>query len=104
MGKMLFTGNLYWTDDYAGPAMLAPPFFAMVCLAVLFGYLMSYVLWDVFYQWRRPYVPIPQAVKSMEDLDDRRLSSPVSLDDSANETSDGEPQNPSCFGAHLLLF
>lgn len=83
MGQMLFTGSKSWTDDYTGPAMLAPPAFGMVVLIVAFCFLVIYIILDLIHQRTQKYHTLPQSVKSPRQASMPARHSSVMSDDSA---------------------
>lgn len=92
MGQLLFTDSKAWNDDYMGPAMMAPPLFCMLVLASGFAWLVMYCCFDWWHRRHISYQTIPQAIKAdkEEAPQDGRQFESFSIDDSANETSDGE--------------
>ena len=92
MGQLLFTGSKAWNDDYMGPAMMAPPLFSMLVLLGGFALLLLYCSMDGWYRWNASYQAIPQITKPEKEerpLESREFEV-FSIDDSANETSDGK--------------
>lgn len=95
MGQLLFTDSKSWNDDYMGPAMMAPPLFCMLLLLSGFALLVMYCCMDQWHRRRLSYKAIPQTLKGERDREDvashdSRQFEVFSIDDSANETSDGE--------------
>ena len=88
---MLFTGSKAWSDDYMGPAMMAPPLFCMLLLLTAFAMLVLYCCMDRWHQRQASYQALPQAVKpDKEEVPYNSAQFEVfRIDDSANETSDG---------------
>ncbi len=92
MGQMLFAGSKAWDDAYAGPAMMAPPLFSMLLLATGFCLLMMYCCMDRWHRRRLSYEALPQTAARPEKEEapqECRQYDVFSIDDSANETSDG---------------
>lgn len=93
-----------------GPAMMAPPLFSMLLLAAGFCLLMMYCCMDWWHRKQLSYQALPQTAAKPEKEEDQpsRQYDVFSIDDSANETSDGKKLSPaSCHPpwnlAHALL-
>ena len=103
MGQILFTGSKSWNDDYMGPAMMAPPLFSMLLLLTGFCLLMMYCCMDWWHRKQLSYQALPQSAAKAEREEapmDSRQYDVLSIDDSANETSDGEPHHLANFSSH----
>ena len=102
MGQMMYTDSKSWNDDYMGPAMMAPPLFCMLILCTGLALLAIYCCMDWWHRKRLTYSIIPQTVKDRDVRQQQQHSRQFevfSIDDSANETSDG-----TIFMATALLF
>lgn len=106
MGEILFTDSKSWNDDYMGPAMMAPPLFCMLLLLSGFCLLMMYCCMDWWHRRQLSYQALPQTLTKPEKEEvhqESRQYDVFSIDDSANETSDGEPCSYSLLNASLLV-
>ena len=95
MGEMLFTGSKAWNDDYMGPAMMAPPAFAMLVLATSLALLLLYAVLDAWHRRRQAYTSLPLSNVVAETRDPEVFG--VGIDDDsahASSSSDGEPSPP----------
>jgi len=66
MGQMLFTGSKSWNDDYSGPAMMAPPAYAMLLLLTSLALLYLYAALDWWNRRRLAYTTLPQSSREVE--------------------------------------
>lgn len=96
MGQMMFTDSKSWNDEYKGPAMMAPPLYAMMVLVTAIGTLLLYLIMQWSFSRQQRYSALPESSKEVdaeEKPHDSRQFADFSLDDSANETSDGAPSH-----------
>ena len=93
MGQMMFTDSKSWNEEYNGPAMIVPAWFAMLTLLAAAGVLMLWVAMDWWHRRSAQYTSLPLTAKAgaadEEAPHDSAQFADFSLEDSANETSDG---------------
>jgi len=99
MGQMLFTGSKSWNDDYSGPAMMAPPAYAMLLLLTSLALLYLYAALDWWNRRRLAYTTLPQSSREVEAKE--AAQEVCVIDDSvhASSSSDGSlpfPLLPQC--------
>ena len=93
MGQMMFTDSKAWNEEYNGPAMMVPAWFAMLTLLAAAGVLMLWVAMDWWHRRNAQYTSLPLTAKAgaadEEAPHDSAQFADFALEDSANETSDG---------------